>query len=62
MLYSGLQLAVRPRDIWQNIAIWRHLATHGLGRKTDYGFTVYKERDMSGGMEPRVFTKFGRVR
>ncbi len=73
MLYSGLQLVVRPGDALMNDDdstsavkgtryVWRHLPSRGLGRKNANGLTRYEESDMYGAMEPHVFTKFERVR
>ena len=73
ILYSELQLVVKPGDTelkyYTSVvkgqvpsAVWRHLPSHGLGRKNVNGLTEYNERDMSGAMEPHVFTRFERVR
>ena len=73
MLFSGLQLVVRPGDALTKYGtstsavkgtkdVWRHFPSRGLGRKSANGLTRYEERDMYGAMEPHVFTRFERVR
>ena len=71
ILYSELQLVVRPGDTLTEDAtdfvkgspyVWRHFPSDGFGRKNATGETIYGTREMTGAMNPHVFKRFQRVR
>ena len=71
VLYSELQLVVRPGDALTEVSeafvkgsedVWRHLPSEGFGRKNATGQTIYDTSEMKGAMEPHVFKRFQRVR
>ena len=71
VLYSELQLVVRPGDALTGITVafvkrsdyvWRHLPSDGFGRKNATGQTIYDKSERGGAMEPHVFKRFQRVR
>ena len=71
VLYSELQLVVRPGDalteatvafVKRSEDVWRHLPSDGFGRKNATGQTIYDKSEMDGAMEPHFFKRFQRVR
>lgn len=76
MLYSELQLVVRPGNaprkytlksfeksnvVQGSNTVWRHPPFSGFGRRNANGLTIYNGPQGKGDLEPHVFTQFERL-